>query len=168
MSTLSEEQKKDDSHIELLIRDVSRLDKKTPITTDENLYELSSVKQKINNQILNAIKESAVDCNLYSNTSKSKDDQLVCYGFGKVESNAFSSYPSFERDTQSKSGLDTKKINWKGVVIKENDTEYVLNKGTNEVYDYTSYKRALELGTELIKIGKLIKQNGKMIIDRNI
>lgn len=168
VSTLSEEQKKDDSHIELLIRDVSRLDKKTPITTDENLYELSSVKQKINNQILNAIKESAVDCNLYSNTSKSKEDQLVCYGFGKVESNAFSSYPSFERDTQSKSGLDTKKINWKGVVIKENDTEYVLNKGTNEVYDYASYKRALELGTELIKIGKLIKQNGKMIIDRNI
>ena len=168
VSTLSEEQKKDDSHIELLIRDVSRLDKKTPITTDENLYELSSVKQKINNQILNAIKESAVDCNLYSNTSKSKDDQLVCYGFGKVESNAFSSYPSFEKDNQSKSGLDTKKINWKGVVIKENDTEYVLNKDSNEVYDYASYKRALELGTELIKIGKLMKKDGKMLIDRNL
>ena len=54
------------------------------------------------------------------------------------------------------------------MVIKENDTEYVLNKDTNEVYDYASYKRALELGTELIKIGKLMKKDRKMLIDRNL
>ena len=168
VSTLSEQQKKDDKHIELLIRDVSRLDKKTPITTDENLYELASVKQKINNQILNAIKESAVDCNLYSNTTKSKDDQLVCYGFGKVESNAFSSYPSFEKDALNKSGLDVKKINWKGTKITENGIDYVLNKETGDVYDFNSYERALELGTELLKIGKLVTRDGKPIIDRDL
>ena len=168
VSTLSEQQKKDDKHIELLIRDVSRLDKKTPITTDENLYELASVKQKINNQILNAIKESAVDCNLYSNTSKSKDDQLVCYGFGKVESNAFSSYPSFEKDTLNKTGLDVKKINWKGTKITENGIDYVLNKETGDVYDFNSYERALELGTELLKIGKLVTKDGKPMIDRDL
>ena len=144
------------------------MDKKTPITTDENLYELASVKQKINNQILNAIKESPVDCNLYSNTSKSKDDQLVCYGFGKVQSNAFASYPSFEKDALNKSGLDVKKVNWKGTKITENGIDYVLNKETGDVYDFNSYERALELGTELLKIGKLVTKDGKPMIDRDL
>ena len=45
VSTLSEKQKTDQEHIELIIRDTSRVDKKTPITTDESLYELASIKQ---------------------------------------------------------------------------------------------------------------------------
>ena len=38
ISTLSEKQSNDDNNKELIIRDVSKLDKKTPITTDESLY----------------------------------------------------------------------------------------------------------------------------------
>ena len=166
VSTLSEKQKKDEKHIELIIRDTSKIDKKTPITTDETLYELASMKQRINNQILTAIKESAVDCNLYGNTNKKSEEQLVCYGFGKVESNDFSSYPSFEKDKQDKGGLDAKKINWKGKKITENGVHYVLNPKTNDVYDYDSYQRAVELGTELLKIGVLKKINNNMMIVR--
>ena len=166
VATLSEKQKKDEKHIELIIRDTSKIDKKTPITTDESLYELASVKQRINNQILTAIKESAVDCNLYGNTNKKSEEQLVCYGFGKVESNDFSSYPSFEKDKQDKGGLDAKTINWKGKKITENGVHFVLNPKTNEVYDYDSYQRAVELGTELLKIGMLKEINNKMVIAR--
>ena len=166
VSTMSEKQQKDEKHIELQIRDVSRVDEKTPITTDENLYELASIKQRINNQILTSIKESAVDCNIYANTSKKDGEQLVCYGFGKVESNQFSSYPSFEKDKQDKGGLDTKKITWKGKEIMENGVKYVLNPATNDIYDFNSYQRAKEVGGELILVGKLIKDKKGLRIEK--
>jgi hypothetical protein len=38
---------------ELIIRDVSRIDKKTPLTTDEYLYEIARIKNNINQQLLN-------------------------------------------------------------------------------------------------------------------
>jgi len=62
ITVLSEQQKKDEKNIELRIRDVSRIDKKTPVTTDETLYEIASIKQKTNNQILKAMKEAAIGC----------------------------------------------------------------------------------------------------------
>jgi len=91
---------------------------------------------------------------------------MVCYGFGKVESNQYSSYPSFERDLQDKGGLDVKKVRWEGVEIKENNETYVLNPNTNDVYYYDSYKNALELGTELLLYGKLVKVKGKAHIEK--
>jgi len=166
VSTLTAEQKKDEKHIELIIRDTSRIDKKTPVTTDETLYELASMKQRINNQILTSVKESAIDCNIFANTSKKDGEQLMCYGFGKVESNQFASYPSFEKDKQDKGGLDTKKITWKGKKMTENGIDYVLNPNTNEVYDYNSYQRAMEIGSELMKVGKLVREQGKIKIER--
>ena len=101
VSTMSQTQKTDEKHIVLRLRDVSRLDKETPITTDENLYEIASSKQKINNQILQAVTETAVDCNVYSSLS-TDEKPVVCYGFGKVESNSFASDPSFEVDSIEK------------------------------------------------------------------
>jgi hypothetical protein len=164
VSTFSESQKTDQKHIELIIRDTSRIDKKTPVTTDETLYELASIKQKINNQILRAIKETAVDCNLYA--TNNKEEELVCYGFGKVESNAFSSYPSFEEDKKNKEGLDVKKVTWRGKIIKENGIEYVLNPDTNEVYDYNSYKSVMEGVGNLILVGKLVRKGNKQVLEK--
>jgi hypothetical protein len=103
VTTFSDEQKKDEKNMELRIRDVSRLDKTTPVTTDETLYEIASVKQRINNQILQAVKETAIDCSLYSKMNTStKEKPMVCYGYGKVESNAFGSYPAFDIWTVNK------------------------------------------------------------------
>ena len=169
ISSFSAKQKTDDNNIELRIRDVSKVDRNTPITTDESLYEISSIKQRINNQILNAIKESAIDCNLYSNVAANKQgEQLVCYGYGKVQSNQFSSYPMFEKDLQNKKGLDTKKITWTGIEMTANGVVYIVNRETNEVYDYNSYIRAKELNTELLLVGKLIEKDGKLVFDKNI
>ena len=160
VTTFTEAQKTDEKNIELRIRDVSRLDKKTPVTTDESLYEIASVKQRINNQILRAVKESAVDCNIYSVLSKKDDpnsEKLVCYGFGKVESNQFSSYPTLERDQSEKSGLDIKKVEWTATKVSIGGVDYALNQRTNELYDYASYQRAVDTGSELILIGRLVK-----------
>jgi Type III restriction enzyme, res subunit len=165
----SEQQKVDENNIELRIRDISRIDGKTPVTTDETLFEMASIKQKTNNQILKAVKETAIDCQLYSNISKkSKDNEnLVCFGFGKIESNQFSSYPSFENDRSAKEGLDVETIKWKAREIKEDGIKYALNESTMEVYDFESYQKAVELGTDLVLIGKLVKdKTGKYVIKR--
>ena len=107
VTTMSEEQKTDEGNIELRIRDVSRMDKETPVTTDETLYEIAIIKQRINNQILRSMKETAIDCNLYSAVAKkvegdTSSEPQVCYGFGKIQSNQFGSYPSWEKTAKKR------------------------------------------------------------------
>ena len=166
VTTFSEQQKTDEKNIELRIRDISRMDNKTPVTTDETLYELASIKQRTNNQILKSMKETAIDCQLYSSISKKSVDSenLVCYNFGKVESNQYSSYPSFEEDRGTKEGLDVKRIQWNARKITLKGIDYALNEDTMEVYDYNSYLQSKENGTELVLIGKLIKKGRGYII----
>jgi hypothetical protein len=164
ISVLSEEQKTGDKHIALQIRDVSRMDKKTPVTTDESLYEIASMKQRINNQILMAVKQSAVDCNLYS-ANKNTEEQVVCYGFGKVESNQFISYPAFERDREEKEGLDVDVKRWKAVKVKIAGVDYAMNEQTSELYDYESYQRAARTGVEPILKGRLVNKRGRYDIE---
>jgi len=168
VTTFTEEQKTDEKNIELRLRDISRIDKKTPVTTDETLYEIASVKQRTNNQILKAMKETAIDCQLYASTSKRAkgDENLVCYGFGKVESNQFSSYPNFDTDKGAKEGLDVQNIKWTARKITQDGTDYALNEDTMDVYDYESYQKAKEFGTDLVLVGKLVKKAGKYIINK--
>jgi len=163
ITTLSQQQKTDEKNMELRIRDVSRLDRTTPVTTDETLYEIASIKQRINNQILQAVKETAVDCSLYSKmTVSTKDKPMVCYGYGKVESNTFGSYPTFEMDREQKMGLDVVSINWDIQEITINGTKYALRKDTMGLYNFDSYKIAVENpGLEPEYIGKLVNENGK-------
>jgi hypothetical protein len=166
VTTFSEAQKTDEKNVELRIRDVSRIDKKTPITTDENLYEIATLKQRINNQILRAVKESAIDCNIYSVLSKKNDpnsEKLVCYGFGKVESNQFSSYPTLEKDQSEKSGLDIiKRIDWEATKVKIANVTYAMNEMTKELYDFESYQQAVHGNGEPRLVGKLIKEGNKI------
>jgi hypothetical protein len=163
LSVLSEEQKTDENNVELRIRDISRIDKKTPVTTDESLYEIASMKQKINNQILRAVKETAVDCQLYASVKKKdgkEDEPLVCYGFGKVESNRFSSYPSLENDQIEKEDLNMKIKKWAAKKVTINDITYAYNEATQELYDYDSYERAAETGINPILMGRLVNEQG--------
>lgn len=165
VTKFSKEQKTDDKNIEIRIRDVSRIDKATPVTTDETLYEIASIKQRINNQILQAVKETAIDCNIYARTAKSNDNPMVCYGYGKIESNVYSSYPSFEMDKMQKEGLDVAKIQWVVQKVNIQGQDYVLKKDTMELYDYNSYNDALiNPNIEPKRKGKLIKVNGQFKI----
>jgi hypothetical protein len=158
ITTFSEEQKTSEKNIELRIRDLSRLDNKTPVTTDETLYEIASIKQRINNQILRAVKETAMDCNLYSPTN---NENLVCYGSGqKYTSNQFGTFPSFERDRDTPAELDVRSITWNARIIKDkaNNKEYALNEDTYELFDIESYHRAAKQGTDPILVGHLVKR----------
>jgi hypothetical protein len=150
ISTLTEGQKTDKNNIELRINDVSRLDHETPVTTDETLYEISVIKNETNQQILTAMKETSIDCSLYSSKST---EPLVCYNYGKVETNQFNSYPTLEQDTIEKSDNDTKQITWKAKRLVINDVEYALNPETYEVYDMASYKQAAKARGPLVLVG---------------
>uniref|UniRef100_A0A6C0CKH8 Helicase C-terminal domain-containing protein n=1 Tax=viral metagenome TaxID=1070528 RepID=A0A6C0CKH8_9ZZZZ len=99
MSIMSESHKKDDKFKEIQVNDLSKMRDNTPVTTDEYLYEIAQMKQKINGQFLRVIKETAMDCHLYIQKHK-KHEPLVCYGKGFSADRNFVSYPSIKTDLQ--------------------------------------------------------------------
>jgi hypothetical protein len=154
LAVLSEEQKTSEDNIELTIRDVSRIDNATPVTTDETLLEIASMKDKVNRQILKAVKQSAMDCSLYS--TKNKDEPLVCYNYGTVTSNHFGSVPSFENDRGKKEAkLNKKVIQWEAEEITYRGKKYAVNRDTNEIFDYDSYLLSRDSGGEPILVGHI-------------
>jgi hypothetical protein len=137
VASFTETQIKSKDHIELMIKDISRIDKKTPITTDENLLEIAQVKDTTNQQILKIMKETAIDCRLY-NTNP--DEPLVCYGLGDIKTNEFLSYPTLERDIAEKMIANVKKVNWTAKEILLKGVPYALNTKTGKIYTMSNYK----------------------------
>jgi hypothetical protein len=153
LSVFSEEQKTNKKNIEMMNRDVSRIDGR-PITTDESLYDISIIKTRINDQLLKSIKETAVDCSLYN--SSNKEEKLVCYGFGKVTSNAFGSYPTLGEDLSDRPEINVKKEKLKLKMTQPiNGVVYAVNPKTLEAYDLESYQQAKEGVGELVLVGKI-------------
>ena len=165
LSVLSETQKTDEKHIELRIRDVSKLDKKTPVTTDEALFETSTIKDRINQQILTAIKETAMDCSLFS--ASNAKEHLVCYGYGKVDSNNFSSYPTLEQDQSEKDEINQqiKREILKPVEIQ--GIKYQWNDKNGNVYDNDSAIKAKKTGEDLVFIGRLVRDKDRWRLDKD-
>ena len=155
LSVFSEQQKTNKKNIEMMNRDVSRLESK-PITTDESLLESAFIKNNINKQLLDAVKETAVDCSLYNPTNK--DENLVCYGFGKVDSNSFASYPTLQQDLSERQEMNIKKSKLKLKASRPiNGVVYAIDTKTLDAYDMNSYQQALAGTGELILVGKIIK-----------
>jgi hypothetical protein len=163
LSVFSEEQRKNKKFIELMTQDSSRLDGH-PITTDENLFELATIKEKINNKMLNAVKETSIDCSLY-NPSNSQEN-LVCYGFGKVSSNAFASYPTLEQDLGEMEEINLRKTKLKLKKTKPIDgVVYAVDPKTNVLYDLESYEQVQQGVGELLKVGTLVKEGKGFRVD---
>jgi len=121
---------------------------------------MASVKQRINNEILKAVKESAIDCKIYSTISKNSEN-LICYGVDVVKSNQFSSYPSLDDDQAQKEGLDVRKLEWRASKITINGVDYAQRENSNEIYDFNSYMQATQGTTQPILIGRLVDVQGK-------
>jgi chemotaxis protein histidine kinase CheA len=160
ISSLTEEQKTNEKNIELRISDVSRLTQ-TPITTDEYLFEIANIKNNINQQILRGVKETAIDCSLYSAGS---DEKLACY-FGNldIKTNMFLSYPTLDLDKTEKIEVNVKTVKQRATKITVGKTDYAWNQATNEVYLYDNYKAHKE-GTEELRVyGKLDMKSKKIV-----
>ena len=157
LMTFTEEQRTGDASIELRRKDKGKrpvmIDGKPefiPLTSDEALYEISQIKEDVNKQLLNAIKSSSIDCRLHA-LSGSKEG-YKCFTFGEITSTKSLSYvPNYQEDQKDKiSDMNMKKLNWVGREMKLGGKKYIIRLGddkktrTNQVYDYDSYKLAME------------------------
>jgi hypothetical protein len=145
----------------LKLNDVSKFDDTVPVTSDETLYEISTIKERISQQLLTSVKESSMDCTIYNKPGTKY--AVKCFSFGKSSPTTFSYKPSIsneEADTVTQMNKTT--INWTADTVNMNidgiKKQYARNPQTNEIYDYKSYQDAVEFGSELILIGKLMKK----------
>jgi len=161
-----------DKNIELRTKDLSKLTytvsiegkertERVPFTTDQYLFEIAQIKDSITRQILNAVKETAIDCSLYNSSS---EEPLVCYGFGQVEPQSFASYPTLERDAQEKDV--EKKTAVKLGALTVDGVKYAINKQTMIVYDYASYLNAKEKRGQLMAIGRFDMRTKTILFDK--
>ena len=139
----SQEQLAADESIELRLNDVSKFDGKSPVTSDQTLFEISQIKSDITKQLLNAVKETAIDCNVHSRSSK---EGLVCFNFGSTTSDKYSFTPSISNEQQDsvRMGLNQETVNWAAVEVTINGMKFALREDTDQLYDYDSYIYAKE------------------------
>lgn len=156
LMTFTQEQLKNDVSIELRLQDKSKVDQATPVTSDEALYEIASLKENITNKILHAVKESSIDCTLHSKVGDK--EQLKCFTFGSNDPNKFAYQPSHaQEETDNVAHVNKKKITWKARELFIKNDKYAVNERTNLVYDYESYVR-----DNPVQVGKLeISGTGK-------
>jgi hypothetical protein len=118
-----------------------------PLTSDEALFEISNIKEELSSKLTRAIKESAIDCALYSRSGAK--EQLHCLQFANPSPNTFSYNPDYKRDTADRgSKMNKEKDIWKEKELQLRGTVYMSRNmpDLKEVYlyDLDSYKRALE------------------------
>jgi hypothetical protein len=139
LMVFTEAQLKSDNAIELKRKDLSKSLPKTPLTSDQYLFEISEIKANLTNQLTDAIKESAFDCYIYSNGK--------CLNFESPSINKFSYVPDYsEQQNDMIVQANKMAIEWKGKPVTINGVKYVYRRISNNVlniYDLKSYEAAL-------------------------
>jgi hypothetical protein len=161
LMTFTKEQLSGDGAIELKLNDVSKFDETVPVTSDETLYEISTIKERISQQLLTSVKESSMDCAIYNKPGTK--DAVKCFSFGKSSPSTFSYKPSISNEeTDTVAQMNKAQISWKAeeitIPIDGIKKKFARNSQTNEIYDLQSYRDAVEFGGDPVLIGKLIKK----------
>ena len=147
LMTFTKKQIESDDSIELNLKDVSKLIRNRPITSDEYLYEIATIKEKLNQQLIHAIKETAIDCVVYSKKSK---ENLHCLNFGEPNNKTTSYHPSIDDDqVDTMASINKQKVEWSGVEVTIKNTKYIsrkINPKLYNIYDYDSYMIAVSSG----------------------
>jgi len=167
LMTFSKEQIDGDDSTELKRKDLSKRAPHIPLTSDEALYEISTIKEAINDQLTIAIKEAAIDCAIYSRGSK---EGLNCVSFGEPNNTSFSYNPNIESDqSDALAAMNKDKINWRAESVTIYGVKYAARKVKERlynIYDLVSYQKALEVGGDPILIGTFeVKPDGTMVFD---
>jgi len=154
----SEEQLSNTNYRELIINDKDESGKKT-ITSDEKLLELSENKQKLNKELLMAVKSTSMDCLLHS---KKKGDK--CLLLTSTYTNKFSYKPEYEKDKDDET-QDLNETTGKLTGLKRfpyKGKSYALDKDTKKLYDYDAYKKNQAIEVGYIEVDS--KKNVKVIL----
>jgi hypothetical protein len=157
----TQDQLNSDFATELKLKDLSKKPPYVPQTTDQKLFEISTIKQQLTSQLLKAVKETSIDC--ATHIKSNIKEGLVCLSFGKPHVNDFSYNPNYTQDENDKvAALNFEKIDWEArkFTLKTTGQQYMLRMDTKQVYDYDSVIQAKEIpGIRPILIGKLIKKS---------
>ena len=149
LMTFTKEQLKSEDSKELRLRDRSKIDNKTALTSDEALYEISTIKENINKSILKAVKEASIDCTLFSKAGK--NENLQCFTFGNPNPSQIAYTPSIgadEKDSTAK--INKKEIELEALEIVIEGITFAYDEKTGDVYDYDSY-----VSKNPVKVGAL-------------
>jgi hypothetical protein len=150
----SEEILASDTSIELRLKDVGKRDKKQILTSDQFLYEISSIKEELNREILTVVKESAIDCSIHTRSGTKDKEALKCFVIGNPSENKAMYVPNIaDQDTDKTMERNKRRDTVELRELEINGTKYAYNEKNKELYDYDSYLRQ-----ELLLLGKLVRQ----------
>jgi len=157
--TFTKSQIDSDYAIELRVKDASKLDRNIYQTSDEKLYEISNIKERLTNQLLTNVKEAAIDC--ATHIKSSTKEGLTCLSFGSSSPNEFSYNPNYSQDeNDAVASINQTQINWdaREFTDKKSGKKYMLRTDTRQVYDYNSVLQARQNPkVRPILIGRLVK-----------
>ncbi len=168
LMTFTPDQISGDKSIQLRLNDGSKFDDSIPISSDEALYEISTIKENLSKQILTAVKEASMDCTLY--TQPGNNNSIKCFSFGKTSPTSFSYKPSISNEeSDAITDINKERITWKAKEVKipvdgikksyaQNPTPTRLNPTTYDIYDLNSYNDAVDGKGDLVMIGQLIEK----------
>jgi len=160
------EQLKSDEAIELKRKDLSRKLPPVPLTTDQNLFELSEIKANLNLQLTDAIKETSFDCYLYSGNK--------CVNFGSPSNDKYAYVPDYaEQQGDTTVRANKQKIEWVGKPVEINGVVYVykrINSKLLNIYDKASYEAAVKNPSNVpLQVGTLeINEKGQQVFKQLI
>jgi hypothetical protein len=129
-----------DESLNIRMFDKSKTDGTTPMSTDQSLYEISNIKERITRQILTAVKESSFDCMIHANASAK--ERLQCYSFGiGADEEKIAYQPNIAGEVDDKTrklNESEKKVRLQKLVV--NGKEYAEDADTHIIYDMELYK----------------------------
>ena len=185
LMTFTAKQLASDEAVELKNKDTSKKNPAIPLSSDEKLFEISTIKEEITSQLLKAIKEASIDCAIHSQVTSAKSrqgktkeqigkEQLHCLSFGTPAIDEFTYKPSYTQDeNDTVATLNKSVVTWAGtpvtIKIKEDGKlvtkQFIIREKTEDVYDYETYQQALEIpGIMPTLVGKMQKQpNGNYL-----
>lgn len=162
LMTFTDEQISSSISTELKLKDRSSIDSKSVLTTDEYIYEKSNLKDQINNEFINAIKESAIDCNLHR--SKNSSDSYTCYSFINPSVDKYLFAPSIENDERDEIREQNETVTrLKATVTELDGVKYAIT-ADKKLYNLDSYIEAQKNpGQVPVFIGTLDTEKKKII-----
>jgi len=157
LMTFTHSQMHGEANIELQLNDVSKRQYKTktrsghevmdfkPLTSDEALFEISSMKESISNQLTTAVKEASIDCSIYA---KRGSEPLRCLNFGEPSDKAFAYTPDFQGDElDADEAINKVEEIWEATALTLQGTTYAsrpTGRHDGKLYDLESYKMSLK------------------------
>jgi hypothetical protein len=172
LMTLTQKQIDGEFGVELKLKDRSNIPPFLCQTSDEKLFEISTIKENLTEQILKAIKSSSIDC--ITHTKSNMKEGIVCLSFGDPPNTKFSYNPILSQDQNDTIADINMQVNdWqvKEVFIRSTGKKYMVRLDNNDLYDYESIIQAKRIpGIRPILLGKLARnEEGEyQIIKRKI